>query len=66
MAGLVWRLQREVTVRSSKKVSVQQVGSNTYRVNTRAGRSAITGHFVQQSTVKSHPKTTVNEVKDKS
>ncbi len=25
------------------------------------GRSAITGRFVKQSTVKSHPKTTVNE-----
>lgn len=48
-------------MRSSKKVSVQQVGSNTYRVNARAGRSAITGRFVKQSTVKSHPKTTVNE-----
>lgn len=48
-------------MRSSKTVSVQQVGSNTYRVNTRAGRSAITGRFVKQSTVKSHPKTTVNE-----
>jgi len=27
------------------------------------GRSAITGRFVKQSTVKSHPKTTVNETK---
>lgn len=27
----------------------------------KTGRSAITGKFVQQSTVKSHPKTTVNE-----
>ncbi|MFL6061471.1 MAG: hypothetical protein ACJ72E_09585 [Marmoricola sp.] len=25
------------------------------------GRSAITGRFVKQSTVKGHPKTTVNE-----
>lgn len=25
------------------------------------GRSAITGRFVKQSTVKSHPKTTINE-----
>ncbi|MEU3603664.1 hypothetical protein ABZ714_33905 [Streptomyces sp. NPDC006798] len=25
------------------------------------GRSAITGRFVKQSTVKRHPKTTVNE-----
>jgi len=25
------------------------------------GRSAITGRFVKQSTVKSHPKTTVNQ-----
>lgn len=25
------------------------------------GRSAISGRFVKQSTVKSHPKTTVNE-----
>lgn len=25
------------------------------------GRSAITGRYVKQSTVKSHPKTTVNE-----
>ncbi len=51
-------------MRSSKKVSVQQVGGNTYRVNARAGRSAITGRFVKQSTVKSHAKTTVSEVKD--
>ena len=27
------------------------------------GRSAITGRFVKQSTVKRHPKTTVNESK---
>jgi len=27
------------------------------------GRSAITGRFVKQSTVKRHPKTTVNENK---
>lgn len=51
-------------MRSSKKVSVQQVGSNTYRVNARAGRSAITGRFLKQSTVKSHPKTTTDEVRD--
>lgn len=30
------------------------------------GRSAITGRFVKQSTVKRHPKTTVNETKGKS
>jgi len=28
---------------------------------TKRGRSAITGRFVKQSTVKRHPKTTVNE-----
>jgi hypothetical protein len=27
----------------------------------KTGRSAISGKFVKQSTVKSHPKTTVNE-----
>lgn len=27
------------------------------------GRSAITGRFVKQSTVKRHPKTTTNETK---
>lgn len=31
----------------------------------KTGRSAITGRFVKQSTVKSHPKTTVNESKKK-
>lgn len=31
----------------------------------KTGRSAITGRFVRQSTVKSHPKTTVNESKKK-
>lgn len=30
------------------------------------GRSSITGRFVKQSTVKSHPKTTVNESTKKS
>jgi len=30
------------------------------------GRSAITGRFVKQSTVKKNPKTTVNESKSKS
>lgn len=29
------------------------------------GRSAITGRFVKQSTVRSHPKTTVNESRSK-
>ncbi|MFJ2058155.1 hypothetical protein ACIOMM_19675 [Streptomyces sp. NPDC087908] len=29
------------------------------------GRSAITGRFVKQSTVKRHPKTTVNEAPKK-
>lgn len=29
------------------------------------GRSAITGRFVKQSTVRSHPKTTVNESRKK-
>ena len=29
------------------------------------GRSAITGKFVKQSTVKRHPKTTVNETPKK-
>lgn len=28
---------------------------------TKRGRSAITGRFVKQSTVKRHPKTTTNE-----
>ncbi len=31
----------------------------------KTGRSAISGRFVRQSTVKSHPKTTVNETKKK-
>jgi len=31
----------------------------------KTGRSAITGRFVKQSTVKSHPKTTVNESRQK-
>lgn len=30
------------------------------------GRSAVTGRFVKQSTVKSHPKTTTNESTGKS
>lgn len=28
---------------------------------SKRGRSAVTGRFVKQSTVKSHPKTTINE-----
>ena len=47
-------------MQSSKNVSVQQVGSNTYRVNTRAGRSAVTGRFVTQATTKPHPKTSAD------
>jgi len=31
----------------------------------KSGRSAITGRYVKQSTVKSHPKTTVNEKRKK-
>jgi len=31
----------------------------------KTGRSAISGRFVKQSTVKSHPKTTVNETTKK-
>jgi len=31
----------------------------------KSGRSAITGRFVKQSTVKRHPKTTVNETRKK-
>ena len=32
---------------------------------SKRGRSAITGRFVKQSTVKRHPKTTTNESTDK-
>jgi hypothetical protein len=32
---------------------------------SKIGRSAVTGRFVKQSTVKSHPKTTVNESRRK-
>lgn len=52
-------------MRSSKKVSVQQVGSNTYRVNVRQGRSAITGRFITKATAQRYPSTTVVEPKDK-
>lgn len=31
----------------------------------KTGRSAVTGRFVKQSTVRSHPKTTVNETTKK-
>jgi len=31
----------------------------------KSGRSAISGRYVKQSTVKSHPKTTVNETSKK-
>lgn len=33
-------------VKSTSKVSVQKVGRDTYRVNAKSGRSAITGQFV--------------------
>ncbi|MBD9730257.1 hypothetical protein IGX29_00180 [Streptomyces sp. H28] len=33
--------------------------------NGKRGRSAITGRFVNQATVKRHPKTTINEVTGK-
>lgn len=35
------------------------------RPSSKAGRSAITGRFVKQSTVKRHPKTTINESRKK-
>lgn len=47
-------------VRSTAKISVQQVGSNTYRVNTKQGRSAMTGRFVTKATAAKTPKTTVS------
>jgi hypothetical protein len=43
--------------KSTSKVSVQRIGDGTYRVNTRAGRSALTGRFVKQSAVQRHPST---------
>ncbi len=52
-------------MQSSKQVSVQQVSSNTYRVNARAGRSAVTGRFITKATARRHPKTTTTEAKDK-
>ena len=43
---------------STSKVSVQRVGDGTYRVNARAGRSAVTGRFVTRPTAKRHPAST--------
>lgn len=40
-------------MRSTTTVSVQQVGSNTYRVNAKRGRSALTGRFVTKSSAAS-------------
>lgn len=41
-------------------------GKEVRAMANKQGRSAITGRFVKQSTVKRHPKTTVNESKGNS
>ena len=48
-------------MQSTGKVSVQQVGTNTYRVNAKRGRSAVTGRFITQSTAKKAAGSSVTE-----
>jgi hypothetical protein len=50
--------------RSWKEVAKVAKGSGG-NGSGKQGRSAITGRYVKQSTVRSHPKTTVNESKKK-
>lgn len=44
-------------MKSTSKVSVQQIGRDTFRVNAKSGRSAITGRFVTKATARRQPTT---------
>lgn len=48
-------------MKSTSKVSVQKVGGDTFRVNAKRGRSAITGRFVSKATARRNSSTATTE-----
>lgn len=48
-------------MKSTSKVSVKKISRDTFRVNAKSGRSAITGRFVTKATASRNPRTTTAE-----